>query len=628
MKTIFDRNLNALKKKNRKLYNAAVNKECKKQEKIIRICKNEKKQDVLSVYKKEHLWYLSSRYDSEYAAEEWVKQFKDMHYKNIFIVYGMSQGDYIKSLQKVIGEDNKVIVYEPDENIYFSVINNVDITKWIADDRVQLYVGNINEDEFRLYFRYEIKYELLELTNVISSPNYAKVYCDEYEKFTSLIDNESRYVIGERQTLNVSGQEFGDNIIKNIWELAKGSSLYYLKDIINSKIECLDNIPAIIVSAGPSLDKNIDDIKLSKGKAFIVAVDSAINKLLEHDIEPDLLVTVDSHKPMNLFAKEKVKNMPLAVCGQSRHEVLRQHRGNRIVFAADYFYMDFFKKLKKILVGLLTGGSVANNSFSLVEFLGFKNIILVGQDLAFTDNKKHASNVYKESEIDIEKYGSSYTYVKDNNGNDILTFNNFKLYKEWFEARISDNKELNVINATEGGACIEGAKVLTLKNAISIYCKGEWNIDCNDDIPHMFDEKGLLGVYEKIEDIYIRLDKLRDNLNRQKTYYITLRENILKDSLKKEEYDDLVGKIKECDVYNDNETLMQLLSLYSNKEESDICDTIYKDDAGWKGVYNTIAYSIKLIDVYIRNIQVIKKQLDDVTKDEIELDIKEIRDKI
>ena len=309
MKTIFDRNLNALKKKNRKLYNAAVNKECKKQEKIIRICKNEKKQDVLSVYKKEHLWYLSSRYDSEYAAEEWVKQFKDMHYKNIFIVYGMSQGDYIKSLQKVIGEDNKVIVYEPDENIYFSVINNVDITKWIADDRVQLYVGNINEDEFRLYFRYEIKYELLELTNVISSPNYAKVYCDEYEKFTSLIDNESRYVIGERQTLNVSGQEFGDNIIKNIWELAKGSSLYYLKDIINSKIECLDNIPAIIVSAGPSLDKNIDDIKLSKGKAFIVAVDSAINKLLEHDIEPDLLVTVDSHKPMNLFAKEKVKNM-------------------------------------------------------------------------------------------------------------------------------------------------------------------------------------------------------------------------------------------------------------------------------------------------------------------------------
>ena len=90
----------------------------------------------------------------------------------------------------------------------------------------------------------------------------------------------------------------------------------------------------------------------------------------------------------------------------------------------------------------------------------------------------------------------------------------------------------------------------------------------------------------------------------------------------------MVGKIKECDVYNDNETLMQLLSLYSNKEESDICDTIYKDDAGWKGVYNTIAYSIKLIDVYIRNIQVIKKQLDDVTKDEIELDIKEIRDKI
>lgn len=628
MKTILDRNLKVLKKKNRKLYNAAVNNEGKKLEKLITICKNEKEQDILSIYKKDHWWHLNSRYDSEYAGGEWAKQFKDMHYKNIFIVYGMSQGDYIKSLQKVIGNDNKIIVYEPDNNIYFSVINNVDITKWIADDRIQLYVSNINEDEFRLYFRYEIKYELLELTNVIPSPNYVKIYYDEYEKFVSLIDNESRYVIGERQTLNVSGQEFGANIIKNIWELAKGSSLYYMKDIINDKIKCLDNIPTIIVSAGPSLDKNIDDIKLAKGKAFIVAVDSAINKLLEHDIEPDLLVTVDSHKPMNLFEKEKVKNMPLAVCGQSRHEVLRQHIGNRIVFAADYFDMDFFGKLKKILVGLPTGGSVANNAFSLVEFLGFRNIILVGQDLAFTDNKKHASNVYKESEIDIEKYGSSYTYVKDNNGNDILTFNNFKLYKEWFEARISDNKKLNVINATEGGACIEGAEVLTLKNAISIYCKGQWDIDCNDDIPNMFDEKGLLDVYEKIGDIHNRLDRLKDNLNKQKTYYITLKENILKDSLKKEKYDDLVEKIKKCDAYNDNETLMELLSLYSNKEESDICDIIYKDDDGWKGVYNTIAYSIKLIDVYISFIHEIKKQLNDVIKDEIEPDIKKIRDKI
>ena len=58
---------------------------------------------------------------------------------------------------------------------------------------------------------------------------------------------------------------------------------------------------------------------------MIIAVDSAVPKLLEHGINIDLIITVDSHKPISLFSDKRMRTIPLVVCGQSRHEVLQNH---------------------------------------------------------------------------------------------------------------------------------------------------------------------------------------------------------------------------------------------------------------------------------------------------------------
>ena len=56
----------------------------------------------------------------------------------------------------------------------------------------------------------------------------------------------------------------------------------------------------ILVSAGPSLNKNIMELKKAKNKAFIVATDTAVKPLLKAGIEPDLMVMVDGEKPKRL----------------------------------------------------------------------------------------------------------------------------------------------------------------------------------------------------------------------------------------------------------------------------------------------------------------------------------------
>ena len=64
-------------------------------------------------------------------------------------------------------------------------------------------------------------------------------------------------------------------------------------------------MPAIIVSAGPSLNENIEELKKAKNKAFIIAVDTAMKPLLRNGIIPDMYAIIDGTKPLELVAVEE-----------------------------------------------------------------------------------------------------------------------------------------------------------------------------------------------------------------------------------------------------------------------------------------------------------------------------------
>ena len=78
-----------------------------------------------------------------------------------------------------------------------------------------------------------------------------------------------------------------ENILCNAKYVIKGYKTRQFVDVIPR------NIPAIIVAAGPSLNKNILELKRLKGRAFIIAVDTAIKPLLNAGIIPDMYAVVD-----------------------------------------------------------------------------------------------------------------------------------------------------------------------------------------------------------------------------------------------------------------------------------------------------------------------------------------------
>ena len=109
--------------------------------------------------------------------------------------------------------------------------------------------------------------------------------------------------------------------------------------------------------------------------------------------------------------------------------------------------------------------------------MGGKTIIMVGQDLAYSDNRKHVSgHVHVNGQDSIKPINTMRT-VKSANGETLYTTLGLLSFKRWIENRIQDEPDKKFINATEGGAFIKGAEHKGLGAAIEQYLKEDYKID-------------------------------------------------------------------------------------------------------------------------------------------------------
>ena len=255
------------------------------------------------------------------------------------------------------------------------------------------------------------------------------------------------------------------NTIKNLEFIEKSN---YLGDF-EGKID--KNIPIIIVAAGPSLDKNIDELKNAERKSIILATDSAVKTLMEHNINFDAIVTIDGDKYIEKFDGEYCENIPVFTIPDAKYELLKQNRGRKIWITGQNFYTEMYKKYGYDFPEYLSGGSVATAAFSIAQILGIQTIILIGQDLAYNGDITHSG----QRIIEQEHIKQKEIYIDGIDGEKVRTKQDWLRYLQWFENIIAQmDRNINVIDATEGGAKIRGTKIMKLADAIDDYCKSKF----------------------------------------------------------------------------------------------------------------------------------------------------------
>lgn len=287
-----------------------------------------------------------------------------------------------------------------------------------------------------------------------------------------------------RATLTAFGRSWVTQTLENAPSLAAMKPL----GSIGSRFR---GMPAIIVSAGPSLADNIRDLRLARGRSLIIAVNRAVGALQAADIEPDIVVVGDSQDVSpHLVAGSAGPLGALLVRPSCHPNVVSTAAHHKLVYGTTLPHEAWlFETLGNERL-VEPGGSVAHAAFGVACLLDCNPLIFVGQDLALKDGAYYSTETHSSIDAPLDTLrvstdGTSFlwdspiertdsyfvrsepvTKVPGYSGGTVVTTASLHQFLRSFEALVAaQGTARTIINATEGGARIAGTVQMRLRDA-------------------------------------------------------------------------------------------------------------------------------------------------------------------
>ncbi len=359
----------------------------------------------------------------------------------------------------------RILLWEPEEPLFEAGCIIEDLSEYIKDDRFVLVIGR-NEEQLNKAISTVLFDNNVMHKRIIAYGSYLKPGNEYVRLFEKLF---TQYA-GDLQSKMHFRKQYEEwpykNMLYAVSQLSENSTSIQLFDSIPTR-----EVPVIIVAAGPSLMKNHMELKRAKGKAVIIAVAHAMKTLAASGIEPDLVATTDPKSPFFLdFDEERIYH--LLSCIYVSSDFQKAYNGKLIYYGFPMFRECFScERIEKESADGMDTGSVATDVFSMFVSAGFRKFILVGQDLAFDERGFSHTDGQKEN---VDYY---VTETEGIYGGKVKARGDWEMFRKYYEQKIAERKDIEVIDATEGGALIHGTNVMTLREAIEDYCVAEYPID-------------------------------------------------------------------------------------------------------------------------------------------------------
>jgi hypothetical protein len=363
--------------------------------------------------------------------------------KSIYLVYGLGCGYHIQELLN-LDSNIKIEVYEGDLQIIYLAAANDGFVNILRSQRVSI----IHDPEYK-----KLMERLQEMTDdmefVIHHPSLyniknqaVRTSLEEYFIHYSSIKNQSR-LLNSNFHKNLKNY---DNFVDVLVSKFTGKDLY-------------------IIAAGPSLDKNFLELKnLNRDDSIILATGTVFRKLLRANIIPDYVIVTDANpRVYKQISQLEQQTVPMLFLSTAYFGFAEKYSGKKYMICQEgYPKAEEFAK-KHNHHSFQTGGSVSTTALDLGIYFGCKRIIFLGLDLAYTNDLVHASDTSRRKLQDIEHL----IQISDIYGKPVYTTKVLNIYRKWIEDRIKGISSIELIDATEGGAKIEGMKIANLKQVIT-----------------------------------------------------------------------------------------------------------------------------------------------------------------
>ena len=418
--------------------------------------------------------YIGSYYNHKRDIDKFIKEIKDINDNSIIVTYGVMDGEHLLELCKEEYKNLKIIVFEKEEKLLRNIANDKYYSRILENNNIRVF--KFDEEVVEKVFLMEFTLGNVWNLQIINNPLLFEYNNKEMIFISNCLKKFITHSVINLNTYKHFSERWFETFIGNFDYCLNSTFLTDIKDCVKDK-------PAIILSAGPSLEKNINLLKECKEKFFIISGGRTLSKLEEINVKPDLCAIIDGDEISYDIVKDNIKiDTPLVFCNATNEKIVQEHIGKKIY---DSTGIDFISPIiKKNQRGLFGGGSVAHACINTAINIGCNPIILIGQDLAYTNDKVHANfcelteDKYKHEEVLENIKSENDIYVDDIYGNKVRTSKSLNMFRENIEKIVKNNPNVKFINATEGGANIKGTEVITLKEAISKYSLKE-NIEKN-----------------------------------------------------------------------------------------------------------------------------------------------------
>lgn len=508
---------------------------------------------ALVVEKGGEKYRLNSAYRPLEEAKKWAGQYEFQNIGVNIFMFGFGNGIFVRELLHKAKMDANIYVWEPDASIFHVVMEEEDLEDILKDKRLHFYIGEKGLHEVKEVMDYTVSWNNVSSQIRCSHICYDKLYEKEYKLFFETIDSINSMVKVKRDTNAYFAHTVVSNVIENLRFVKKSNFITELIGRIPA------DIPAIIVAAGPSLDKNADLLLRAEGKALIIATDTAVRILEAKGLPYDCMVTIDPEKPTwYLNDYPGCKKVPLFCMAESEKDILKFHTGRKIWAAGSVYINNLYTLHDMPFPKYCGGGSVSTSAVEIASQLNLKNIILIGQDLAYTGDHTHAGG-FDNHILNEEKF---IEMVDGIDGGQVKTRGDWVMFRDFFEEYIKMNEEINLVDATEGGALIHGSKVMTFEAAIKEYCEGKTFSfkKLLEKLPATFD----VVDFEPIKEDIHRMDKGFYNILSKSKEGIKIAEEFLEagSKISTKKHDRLLKEIRKANNFIWKQAGYELLDMY------------------------------------------------------------------
>jgi len=398
----------------------------------------------------------------------------------VVILYGLGLGNTARSLRRA---GVKVpLVYEPDPAIVRHFMERAP-----SDLRDLPIVTTLRELE-TVWARLVGDRDQVHISD---STGYEKAFSDERKALTNMVSELLERNLVNEQTLRVRGRVWIEDIIENAKYIPNVPSAHHLQG-------AYEGVPAFIVGAGPSLSQNIEQLKEASEKGIVFAVNSSGKALDQAGVKPQVFSCLESIDISHLIRDLSFIDDAVRLFSLTAHPK-HFETGNGPL-------MTLYEQLPHIAgpfeaffgrPGIPVCGSVSTACFSLAYRMGCSPIVMVGQDLAYTEGRCYADGtVYEDSKVELAEDGKTLrhdwcdTMIDTHKAadNDLLggqktqqipawggrglvstsaTFNHVRAWFERIAALLHRTGGPELINATEGGARLLNFEEHTLKDVLA-----------------------------------------------------------------------------------------------------------------------------------------------------------------